>query len=122
MLHSSSQVFSDAEAKRLRDNEPTLSDRPWGIDLPAKLQALLDETLKVVSNTAVIPAASANVILPLGEDYDGKPVVATIMQDPADGTLVYIARTHWDGSGNLTVEGNATATADVTFAYMVDGR
>lgn len=105
------------------DGGPGKHGNPLGTEaLSYLLGQRIAELGKIYSNTAVIPAASATVVLAVGEAYDGKPATAMIFQAAADGTLTSILRCSWDGNGNLTVHGNAAATADVDICYFVDGR
>lgn len=117
------------EKRSIRDNYPALSDRPPGIDLAAKLDEIIAAIndseaalTKIRSGTATIVATEDDVTIAVGAAFNGKPAVVSIMQAAADATLTAIETIAWDGSGNLTVTGNAAATANTTIAWMVDGR
>lgn len=119
MLSSSSQVFTDAEAARVRDNEPTFSQRPNGVDLPAKMQAILDEMLKVQTGAATVLNATTSIVVAVGAEFDGKLAVVSFAEAPTAATLI------WAGpvaAGNLTINIDVDNTADLDVHYVLDGR
>lgn len=69
---------------------------------------------------ATIAAAASTVVLQFDADYDGQPVQATLF-GAADGTLTSITAVEWDGNGQLTITGNAAATAAKQVAVLVAG-
>lgn len=85
-----------------------------------KLDELVEGHNAMRSGTATVLAAASSVVVAVGEAYDGMPAVATVAE--VDGTLLYVQSAVWDGSGNLTITGNAAATADTLVSWMVDGR
>lgn len=87
-----------------------------------KIDEQVDAFNAIKSGTAIIALGSSSIEVPIGAALDGKPATATVMQAAADGTLTHVTRCSWDGGGNLTIHGNANATAAVTVAYHVDGR
>lgn len=99
----------------LTANEKKILDGGGSVpNLGTKLEGL------VIAGTATIGAnTSFKTGIAIGAEYDGKPAIAMVMS--ADGTLTHILRVEWDGSGNLSIYGNANATADVTVAYAVFG-
>lgn len=72
------------------------------------------------SGTATVLAAASSVAVTLPAGLDGKPAFACVMQAADDATGTYVDRTEWDGAGELTINLNAAATANVTVAYFVN--
>jgi len=79
----------------------------------------LVDMLNTKTGQATIPAASSSVVVAVGAEYDGQPAFATL--GFIDGTLTTLLSAGWDGSGNLTITGNANATADTLVHYRVEG-
>lgn len=70
-----------------------------------------------IGRTLTIPAASSSVGTSVGALYEGTAVIAVVRgtaadESVADATLTSINRIYWNGSGAITIEGNANATAD----------
>ena len=82
-----------------------------------EFQTYLDELS--VSGTGQIDAASDNVAIVVGADYDGKPVSVSL--NFVDATLTNLLTAVWNGSGTLTITGNANATANTAVSYIVAG-
>lgn len=74
-----------------------------------------------VAGTIAVAIGQATGTANVGAAYDGKPVVATVMQAAADATFVNVLRANISG-GTLTVYGPAAATAETIVAYWIDGR
>lgn len=72
-----------------------------------------------VRGTAVISGGSASVAVQLDAALDGNAAVAN--SNTADATLTTIQSVVWNGSGQLTITGNANATANTTVSYFVAG-
>lgn len=70
------------------------------------------------SGSGQIAGAATSATVAVGAAFDGLPV-AVLLKGAADGTLTHATRYEWDGAGNLTVHGNAAATAAVDFTYIV---
>lgn len=90
------------------------ASHPGKSGLLAKLVGLLNS----VSGRATISSGTSSVAVQLDPALDGKPAVATL--NTVDGTLTSVLTAVWDGSGQLTITGNANATADVVVSYIVD--
>lgn len=71
-----------------------------------------------VRGSATILAGQNNVVLSFDAAYNGLPVL-TSLTGAADGTLTSIVSTVWNGTGGLTITGNANATGNKTLAYQV---
>ena len=66
---------------------------------------------------ATIGAGSSSVAVQFPEALDGRPAFAFL--NTVDGTLTQLLTAAWDGSGQLTVTGNANATGAVTVSVLV---
>lgn len=69
----------------------------------------------VVSKAATAGTAVFSVV-DLGGNYDGKPVVASVM----DGTK-YVTGVAWNGSGQLTITSSASHTSRIAVCIGIDG-
>lgn len=74
------------------------------------------------SGTAVVLNLGTSIVVPVatigGAAYDGKPVLATLKEANA---AVAVANCTWDGSGNLTINLTAAATADRDVSWFIPG-
>lgn len=120
-------LFTDAEAQRVRDVEPTFSDRPPGVDLPAKMEALRAAVIAELAAVAALhPAGEATVlngtatVIVSGAalaGLDGSPVVA-VLGEP-DGA-VHVLSCEWNGDDTFDINLSAVTTADRTVYWMVN--
>ena len=90
------------------------ASHPGKNGLLAKLVGLLNS----VSGVLTIGSGNATVAVQLDPALDGKPAIATLADQ--DGTLTHVESAEWDGNGQLTITGNANATADTRVSYFVD--
>jgi hypothetical protein len=114
-------ALTDEQTRQVRDYLPSLSNRPFGFDLAAKLAAIITDlnaaqpAAAVVSGTDDIISGADNVIVALDASHDGSTVVATLQE--ADGVIT-VANAVWDGSGNLTITLSAVTTDIRTVGYF----
>jgi hypothetical protein len=110
-------LFTAAEASRIRDNEPTFSNRPNGVDIVAKMEA--DRAL-LISGTATVLNAATTVVVAVGDQFDGAVVLCSFAEAPTaagvDNCWGAVA------SGNLTLNIPVDNTADLDINWMIDGR
>lgn len=119
------EILTDEQARRVRDNEPTLSDRPPGVDLPTLLNdwasSVSGEVADFVSGTATVLDGNTSVTVTaatLGGTYGGSPVQLTWAEQPTAATDVSAS---WSGD-DLVITIDADNTADVDVYFLVDGR
>lgn len=121
-------LFTDEQARVIRDNMPVLSNRPPGIDLVEILETVLftpfeaaqAELAAIVSDTAVVLNTDSDVTVSDARlaGLGGSPAVATMGE--ADGTVAVLHCT-WSGD-DLVITLNAVTTADRDVHWIVDGR
>ena len=116
-------LLSDEEVRIVRDTEPTFSNRPNGIDLPAKLNAFADEVAAEVgavqSGTATVLNGATTAVVALGTEFNGALAVVSFAEAPTAAAKI------WAGpvaGGNLTINIDVDNTADLDVHYIVDGR
>ena len=121
---STDPVLTAEEARVVRDNEPTFSDRQ-GIDLPAKLNGLKEELAaefnNIVTGTATVLNTTTSITVTeatLGAAFGGSPVQLTFAESPTAATLAFAT---WSGD-DLVVNIDQNNTADIDLFYSVDGR
>ena len=134
-----SPVLTDAEVARVRDAEPTLSNRPPGVDLAAKINTLAAEAkadteanaaagsdntadlAAMVSGTATILNGNTSVTVTaatLGGTFGGSPVQLTWAESPGTGGVLYAT---WS-TDDLVINCAADPGADTDVYFSVDGR
>ena len=120
-------ALTTEQKRKMRDYIPELSDRPPGFDLAAWIDNLLSELqgadFGIVSGKGTIAGSDTTVAIAVGADYDGKPVVASVMGNTGASTSA-VQKAVWDGSGNLTITLSVApgGTDTVTVSYIVDAR
>jgi hypothetical protein len=77
------------------------------------------DLLNVKTGTATIALGDDDVVIAVGLEYDGQPVFVSL--NTVDATLTTLLTAAWDAAGNLTITGDANATADATVSYRVEG-
>lgn len=82
------------------------------------LLSLKSDGGKLLSGRAIVLSGDPTIVIAVGEEYDGKPVIATLGE--ADGSLVVKTAVVAAGDLTITLSGNATADRDVF--YLIDGR
>jgi len=70
----------------------------------------------VVVSKAATAGTAVFSVADLGGNYDGKPVVASVM----DGTK-YVTGVAWNGSGQLTITSSASHTSRIAVCIGIDG-
>ena len=114
-------ALTDEQNRQVRDYLPSLSNRPFGFDLAAKLGEIISDLNAalfaddVVSGTAVVLDTTNTVAVALDASHDGSTVMATLQE--ADG-VVTVANAVWDGAGTLTITLSAVTTDDRTVGYF----
>lgn len=117
-------ILTDEEARVVRDNEPTFSDRQ-GVDLPAKLNEFAAEVAAevggLISGVGTVPNGTAQVIIadPALAGLDGSPCWA-VLAEP-DGTLA-VGSCQWNGDDTFDINTTGNVTADRDVFWFVDGR
>ena len=115
-------ALTAAEKRQIRDYNPSLSDRPPGFDLAAKIDALITGinsaavASNVVSGTADIASGASSVAIALPASHDGSTVMAVLQED--DGATRSVRSCVWDGSGGLTISTTAVTSKIVTVGYF----
>ena len=89
-----------------------------GREMHGLLASLLGHLRDLVSGIAVVPAWSASYQVPVGERFNGCPVVCQILD--GDGSVA-VKRVAWV-SGKVCMEFSAKPTVSMTVAWFVDGR
>jgi hypothetical protein len=101
-------VLTAAEKRQLQDYIPALSDRTPGMDLYAKLVAMIADNNKIVSGTATCSGGS--VVVQLGATMANAFVLTSAAT--AGSTAVV------NGAGQLTITGAGTEVV----SYIADAR
>lgn len=109
-------IFTNAEAQRVRDVEPTFSNRPVGVDLPTKLQDIADAVDTNETDVAVNAAA-----ITAGDLFQ-----AAALADPGDGVAIPVTRSATVAITTAGVETNTLAIPTflgqrMIFCIDVDG-
>lgn len=119
----STAILTAEQARVVRDNEPTLSDRPQGVDLPLLLNTFAAEVSAqddlIASGVGTILNGATTVVIAVGAQFDGEYAIVGFAEAPVAAVLT------WAGvvaGGNLTINVNADNTADVDVSYIIDGR
>jgi hypothetical protein len=117
-----SSILSDEEARTIRDNEPTFSNRQ-GVDLPEKLNSfaasVAAEVGGIQSGTATVLNGATTAVIAVGAEFDGSLAVVSFAEAPTAASTV------WAGpvaGGNLTVAIDVDNTADLDVHYLLDAR
>lgn len=107
------------EARQLDDYLPSLSNRTPGMDLAAKLDAIINEINNIVTGTATVLDGNTTVVVAVGAEYNGKPVLVSFAEAPTAADLDVRGAV---AAGNLTITITADNTADIDVNYLIDGR
>lgn len=118
-------LFTDEQARQIRDNTVVFSDRPPGIDLPALLDGKFAEVVAEFAlrpaGTAVILSGNASIVVADASlaGLRTAPVVAVLGE--ADGAI-HVLSVVWDGAlDQFTITVSANVTADRDVYWMVNG-
>lgn len=107
-------TLTDNERRQLETYAPYLSPNPPGADLAS----LLEKLGNILTGTATVLDGNTSVVVAVGAEYDGLPVVCTFGEEPTAAAIVSATV----ASGNLTITIDADNTADLLVHYMIDGR
>tara|TARA_Y100000034_G_scaffold136543_1_gene213730 strand:- start:8590 stop:8979 length:390 start_codon:yes stop_codon:yes gene_type:complete len=126
-------LFTDEEARMIRDNMPVMGDRPPGVDIVEKIegvstaggaaQAAADvaqaDVDAIVSGVGTILNGTTSIAVTVGAAFNGKRAVVSMAEAPTAAALV------WAGvvaGGDLTLNCDVDNTASLDVNYVLDGR
>ena len=112
-------ALTTEEQRQIKDYIPALSDRTPGIDLAAKLVAMISDNNKIVSGKLATGSGDTQFDIDLGAAFEGKPITAQLATDEG---AVYVKHIIWQGNGKARVFFSAAVTGVADLFYICDGR
>ncbi len=112
--------LTEQEKRAISRYFPNLGGRSGGngIDLPARLQELIDAQNSVISGVVTVADGATTGTAAVGAAYDGKAVLVSFGEAPTAATWAFGSVS----GGTLTVTLDQDNTADLAINYLIDGR